>query len=116
MIADFSGTIARLGGQTITVTRRAQGIFVNGRYVPGTASTITVENCSVQPLNDRELQNLPEGHRTKDMLKLYTPEVLQVAKDPDHVTYEGTEFEVQAMANWRPQGNYHRYLLVEVED
>lgn len=121
MKRDFSGVIARLGNDEFTVKRRADGEFINGRYErPTGADTEFPATGSVQVMTPRELQILPEATRAASSRKLYTTCELKVGgadapkgKEPDHIVYEGIEYEVQAVGDWKRQGNYFKYLLVK---
>ena len=121
MRRDFSGTIARLGSDEFTVKRRADGEFINGRYErPVDADTEFPATGSVQVMTPRELQILPEATRARETRKLYTTCELKTGgadapkgKEPDHIVYQGTEYEVQAVGDWKRQGNYFKYLLVK---
>lgn len=114
---DLSPTIARLGGDRFTVVRRRAGIFERGRYVKDLSAPETFEAVgSIQPLNGRELQFLPEGEKDREVRKLYTTTALKIDEDePDHVVYLGVEYEVTVDTDWKPQANYFRYKLVKAE-
>jgi hypothetical protein len=60
--------IARIG-ITCLVTRYNAGSYVSHVYIPGATTTFSVL-MSVQPLNGRELLNLPEAQRTRHGLNL----------------------------------------------
>lgn len=118
---DFSGTLARLGGDDFIVKRRADGEFIDGRYErPTGADTEFPASGSIQVMTPRELQILPEATRQRETRKLYTECELQAGgvsasegKEPDHIVYQGTEYEVQNVADWQRQANYFKYLLVK---
>ncbi len=61
-----------LGGQRLTVRRREAGAGYSddGGYRAGPVSELEVFG-SLQPLTDRELQNLEEGQRVRAKHKLY---------------------------------------------
>ena len=95
-------------GQSVTVTRYGAGSNVNGDYVAGTATTFAVI-MSVQPLSGRELLNLPEGQRTRNILKGYCATELYTAtqaesKKADVVTVGSKSYEVQFVEHWQEQG------------
>ncbi len=118
---DFSGTLARLGSDDFIVKRRADGEFIDGRYErPTGADTEFTASGSIQVMTSRELQILPEATRQRETRKLYTECELQAGginvtagKEPDHIVYQGTEYEVQNVADWQRQANYFKYLLVK---
>lgn len=118
---DLSPTLDRLGRDEFTVKRRADGEFINGRYErPTDADTEFPATGSMQVMTPRELQILPEATRARETRKLYTTCELKAGgtsavkgKEPDHIVYQGTEYEVQAVGDWQQQGNYFKYLLVK---
>lgn len=60
-----------IGGQTLTVRRREEGDgWVDGEFVAAPSTTLEIWG-SLQPLSDRDLQNLEEGQRTRAKHKLY---------------------------------------------
>lgn len=69
------------GNKTITVSRRAQGSYVNGRYSEASPTTFTIIG-NVQPgLKWNDLQQLPEGERNRKSLRLYTSTPLRTRKE-----------------------------------
>lgn len=118
---NLSKAIARLGKDDFIVKRRADGEFIEGRYQrPTDADTEFPETGSVQVLSPRELQILPEATRSKETRKLYaecelkTGSIETNGKEPDHVVFNGTEYEVQSVADWSQQAGYFKYLLMKV--
>lgn len=114
LISDF--------GQTVTITRYAAGTNVNGEYVAGAASTFDVV-MSIQPLNGRDLLQLPEGQRTRNFLKGYCATELLTVNIPaglkaDLVTVAGKNYEVQGVEHWQFQESdiepYWKVMLAEV--
>ena len=117
---NFGKVIARLGKDDFIVKRRADGEFIEGRYRrPTGADTEFPATGSVQVMTPRELQILPEGTRALAKRKLYTECELKTGsietngKEPDHVVFNGTEYEVQSVADWSQQAGYFKYLLMK---
>lgn len=113
--------IARIG-ITCSVTRYAPGSYVNRVYVPGATTTFSVL-MSVQPLNGRELLNLPEAQRTRQWIKAYCATELRTAEQStgikaDRVTANGRVYEVQMVEFWTNPASilapHWRVLLAEV--
>lgn len=85
----------------LTIYRKAQGMYVRGRWVEGEETTLVVM-ANVQPLRDSELLKLPEADRQRKWLKLYvaTPETVREAKQgsegygADEFIWEGERYEV----------------------
>lgn len=95
--------IARYG-ITCTVTRYAAGSYVSHVYIPGAVTTFSVL-MSVQPLNGRELFNLPEAQRTRQFVKAYCATELRTENQAsgikaDRVLANGVLYEVQRVEFW----------------
>lgn len=118
----LNGVIASLGAFTLQVTRTASGPRSNGRYNPGAQSTFTITG-GVEPINGRELQDLPVGRRGDEILTVYTDAALIAEKpgvDPDVVRYLGADpdaiellgfdepWTVIAVPTWTGLGSAHR--------
>ena len=87
----------RLDTEQITVSRAGEGSYVNGRFVPAVAVE-TVTEGNIQPLNGKELLQLPEGDRERQTGKIYTAYALE---NGDIVTRsDGSRHEVQAVEDW----------------
>lgn len=76
-----------------------------GIYVPG-APTDTVIQASVQPVNGKELQTLPEGERERDWLKVYTLATLKTTNQhdgtsADHIIIDAITYQVRQVWGWR---------------
>lgn len=106
---------------TFIVHRKSAGSFTLGRYTPAASeTTITVDNASLQPLKARELQLLPEGYRTGQAVKIYSPVELRTA-DPagryeaDRIEYKGEFFEVMSVEYWDDHGSYWKATAVKQE-
>lgn len=82
-----------------TVKRTVAGAYINGVYVEGPESTITIQ-ASVQPVSGQDLVAIPEGRRASDMVKIYTDSDLFGQGDagsgqsPDRLTYRGKDYEI----------------------
>lgn len=102
-----------------SVKRTTPGAYVDGVFVEGTESTITIQ-ASVQPLSDQDLQNLPEGRRESDMVKVYTNSNLNSVgslgsgQQPDKIIWLGDEYEISSKSV-RQMGviNHYRYFATK---
>lgn len=109
--------------EQVTVTRDdASGTWSNGVFVPNGTTQFTVK-MSVQPMNGKELLNVPEAQRTRRLVKGYCATELKTGdqesvQQADIVTYNGSDFEVQTVEYWRSSGNtiapYYRVVMAEV--
>lgn len=110
-------------GDDVVVTRySAGGDYVDGTFIAGSTSEIETV-MSIQPLNGRELINLPEAQRTRQMMKGYASIELFTAtqstsKKADLITYQSKTYEVQSVEAWRSTAStiapYWKVLLAEV--
>jgi hypothetical protein len=56
---------------TYRVTRSAMGTRVAGRYIGGATTTIDIV-ASIKPITGRDLQDVPEGRRADETIKIFT--------------------------------------------
>lgn len=83
----------------LTVKRTVAGAYVNGVYVEGSESTITIQ-ASVQPMSGEDIVAVPEGRRSSDMVKLYAATNLNAQGDagsgqsPDRIVWLGKDYEI----------------------
>ena len=120
---DLSGVISDLATPgTFAVSRRAPGALTNGRFFPANPTTINIV-ASIQPLSGRDLERgralerLPEGLRTRELLKVYSATQLFVqgaGQDPDVLTISGTQYQVQTAEQWGPDGNYWKMIVAKI--
>lgn len=97
----LNGTIVSLGAITLQVTRTAQGTRTLGRYTPGATSIFPI-TAGVEPINGRQLMDVPEGRRGDEILTVYTDADLIAERatpgvDPDVLRYTGSDADVIAM-------------------
>jgi len=119
-----------LGEQSLRLRRFAQGDDDTGDFIDG-SSTVTRFRGVIQPLQQREIQQLPEEWRTRARWKLYTRTILRVVDiyeqtSADRVIWTdpilGRDIEllVFSTANYMttPAGmrlQHYRYFLIEQE-
>lgn len=100
----------------LTATRRAPGTEVYGDYVEGASSTYIAHPAIVYPASGRELEQLPEGQRTREVINVLTPREMLVAQDPagnpgDLFQYQGGTYLIISSKYWQP-GEFYQYLAV----
>lgn len=94
------------GKITIVVNRTAIGSYIGGRYVDGTVTSIPIE-ANVQPVNAKELLNLPEAQRSRDVIKIYTSFELKAAREgvvstkADLIVYDGSTWQVHSSDTYK---------------
>jgi len=103
-----------------TVNRTAPGAYINGVWVNGSASTISI-TATIQPVSDQDLINLPAGTRSSDVVKIYTSTELKTTEDggdnqqPDRITWLGNVYEITSKSV-RQMGviNHFRFWATKV--
>lgn len=113
-----------LGEQTLTAKIATPGSRTAGVWTPGTPTNLTFKGV-IQPLTDRELQQLPEGWRTRARWKLYTrtalkPLNVQTGTAGDRVVFGGLDLLVFGRRDYvntpKDMRLYHfKFILVEPE-
>ena len=102
-----------LGRYDYTVKRYASGSYVDGRWVEGSETELTIKT-SVQPLNGKELEALPEGRREKSSYKGYTSlymQTVQNSENPDRIVIDGDEYEIFTVENWQSNIiNHYKFI------
>lgn len=107
-------------GVDIEVTRFLSSPVVKGRVVEAPLQKRFCIKASVQPLNAKELQLLPEGMRNSGAKAVYsTCELFTVQtsefKTPDRLHYRGVEYQVHSVEDWFDLGGYYRCVAVRVD-
>jgi len=103
-----------------TVNRTAPGSYVNGVWVAGAASTVSI-TATIQPVSDQDLINLPAGTRSSDVVKIYTETALFTVEDggtnqkPDRIDWFGNTYEITSKSV-RQMGilDHYRYWATKV--
>lgn len=88
-----------LPNESFTVRREsAGGSYVKGRRVSASDDLLKSEG-SIQPLNGKEIIQLPESDRIRQAVKIYSSFTFQT-NDIVIRTSDNAEFEVQKVENW----------------
>lgn len=92
--------------EPISVARTGAGSWVNGAFVPGSPTTLSL-TAAVMPLDGDEIQALDLGERVTGAVKIYCETRLYTASEPsktaaDVVTWQGDQYQV-AKAAYRAQ-------------
>jgi len=108
-----------------TIIRRAPGQYVHGIWQEGAAQEIVIE-ASVQPLNEQEVQTLPEGKRSGKAFKLFTGTELyeadqetesQDGRSADHIVIGGKAYEILRVLPYQAGLiNHYKCYAVEVPE
>ncbi len=112
--------------QSRTVTQRP-GSMSNGYWVAGAEVPVTI-TASVQPANDKQRKNVPEGFDVDSALEIGTDTQLYIAernKSPDQgnnwrksdlLTYEGQKYEVVRLERWQNAVIPHYWYIIALPD
>lgn len=97
-------------GQAITAIRTFPGVYINGLYEAGRTSQIALK-ASVQPAGSKDLSFLPEGQRTKQLMKFITVQRLQTADESesntaDVIMWNGNNWRVINVQDWKRHGYF----------
>lgn len=119
---DMSGTIRRLGGNlSYTVTRYKARGTTDGEVDPLRVDSTFDIKASIQPASGNDLQRLPEGMRTSDVVVIFTSTLLRVlgqdAADqlpPDTIVYNGSTYQIETVQDWIKDANYCEALARKV--
>jgi hypothetical protein len=89
-----------------TITRYNPGSYdSNGRWNADTTTAVPIQ-AHIQPLTGKEKDEVPEGRREKDMIRIYSDTVLKGVEvdstktQPDRITYDNRTFEVFNARVW----------------
>jgi len=103
----------------VVIKRPRAGTYdQHGRWQEQQKDELTV-TASVQPASAKDLEDVDEGRRTKENIKVYTQTLLKTAsvsdiRQPDIIEWEGIEYEVHSVTNWGEVGGYYKALASKV--
>lgn len=104
-------------GRNITLVRALAGVYDSkGRYNAATTTESTIQ-ANVQPVNGIELQDLPEGRRGYETIKMYTSTALRTVTEAsglpaDQVVVDSKTYQVDVM--WNRHAHY-KALCTRIE-
>jgi hypothetical protein len=104
--------------ETITITTGAKsgGSYDGkGRWAAGAVDEPIPIEANVQPLNGREILQLPESDRTRQTLKIYSDEALP-ANSIVTRSFDGLKYEVLKRDHWIFQNIPHYKAFVALVD
>lgn len=95
---------------TYTVTRRAEGTFVDGIYVPnGSPTTFTIRGV-IQPAREiqrvtggRDMREREQNQYVDDVQIIHTDTEIYTRRpgyDPDQITHDGSQWIVLRVERW----------------
>lgn len=103
----------------LTVTRITGG-YVNGYWVDNPPTPVSITG-SVQPANDKQRDNVPEGYDVESVMELGTESLLVIAQaakpnKSDKVEIFGEQYTVVRLERWQNQIIPHYWYLVALPD
>lgn len=115
-VDDLSDVVDELATGIYVVTRPAPSVFINGRR-QNPSSTVFEVRAAVFPASGRQLERLPEGLRTSEVLRVITKTELKTASsggEPDRITVRGIDYQVHQVQSWQPSGKFFEALVTKV--
>lgn len=112
---DLSDVIDALATGIYTVRRTGPTIYVDGRRQAPVTTSLSVRGV-VYPTSGIDLQRLPEGLRTVEIITIVSPQQLRTAGpegEPDIIEYKGLDYQVQTSQRWT-SGNFFFCLASKV--
>lgn len=95
----------------VEITRVGEGYYSDDTltWIDGVSTTFNVD-LSIQPVNQRERQLLPEAVRDTQIIKMYHETALQITNDRtnkkgDKFTYNNNVYQVISSSDWNT-GDY----------
>ena len=124
---DVSDVVIGFSTMAVTRTRYAAGSYPQtganrGQYVPGAQTTATI-TASMQPIDHRTREMLPEGIRLRATYTMWTcddvradqPTTSGSVTQSDWITFDSRVYQVYKDNTWPTvaDGKYRRFVLVE---
>lgn len=89
----------------LTIFRKSEGSYVNGRWVEGTSSEIILQ-VNIQPLKPSEILMLPEADRTRAWVKFYSADYARTLKEgeggwsADEFVWKNGRYKIMKVDDW----------------
>ena len=96
----------------VVITRQAAGSFVDGDWVEGAETTVTIQ-ANVHPFTDYQVSIMPESDRSKEWLWFFTAEEIRQKKEgsagygADRFTWNGEVYEIMKTQRYQMQVRDH---------
>lgn len=103
--------VIRRHQEAVTLTRPGAETVVGGYAQEGTPGAFTIQ-AVVQPLQPKELRNLPPGQNATDWRNVWSLVELRIK---DQITILGETFVLQNAVSWQ-QGGFYQAQGVKVSD
>lgn len=107
-------------GKNYTIKRSSkEGCYVDGRWQASRRDTEFTVLASIQPVDGRTLERLPEAQRTLETRKMYAACVLQntvedIGRNADRVIIDGEEWEVATVELWGPMLDHSKCIIIRM--
>lgn len=89
----------------LTIFRKSEGSYVNGRWVEGTTAEIVLQ-VNIQPLKPYEIYMLPEADRTRAWVKFYSADYARTLKEgtggwsADEFIWKNDRYKIMKVDDW----------------
>lgn len=105
----------------VQVTREEQGTWTSGRYDEGDTETFWVNNIHIQPMTEKEREQLPEAIRTKELVLCFSKEALRtddvnLGTKADTFVFNDEVYVVNSVENWYAFGGFYRIIAEKAND
>lgn len=108
--------------KTYQVKRYSKGTHVDGEWVGGKESIISIYANIQASFSMKHTMLLPEGDRDKRFIWGSSNDFLYDARSggnptsPDIILYQGTEWEVKAVSEYHNFGKHFEFVAVRIKD
>jgi hypothetical protein len=116
----MGGIIGSLPSVIVTLTRSAPGSYSATGFYSADSTTDSEVLAIIAPASPRELEMLPEGERTKEVISVFTKEQLRTLVEgtggtpADRITYNGKVWEVKQVNDYGSQAGYYFALATRL--
>ena len=120
-MADLSSEVLAFATGTYTVTRGdGPGAYdpTTGYFVADSTTEVEVV-AAVFPVTGRELQQLPEGMRSKEVRQVFTTVALRASaplQQPDVIEIDGEDWLVKVVHDWNASGKFWQSFVAKVQE
>jgi hypothetical protein len=104
----------------INITPLSQGYYDRGVWIEGAPQPVIQIMGSVQPLNNTEIDLIPEGRRNNKAFKIYSDtELTQLGlnQSPDIFEFDGEKYELISKIPWGNDIiNHYKYVFSKIDE
>ena len=106
---------------SVEIVSRDNGSYVDGSWVEGSTTTSASMKANVQRCTAQEIQRLPEGFRSQEVLKVFLPASADVdllindtvSPAPSFIIYNGNTYAIIDSEKWNHLLPHWRLTVVD---